>query len=37
VLPRSAEAILEAPERDEPPVAKHRRERVAYLDNLKLR
>ena len=36
LLPRSAETVLEAPERGEQPVAKHRRERVAYLDNLKL-
>jgi hypothetical protein len=35
-LPRSADGILEAPARREQPGLKRRRERVAYLDNLKL-
>jgi hypothetical protein len=35
-LPRSAEAVLEAPARGAPPVSKQRHERVVYLDNLKL-
>jgi hypothetical protein len=36
VPPRSAGVALEAPRRREQPAAKPRRERVAYLDNLKL-